>query len=320
MVGGHFLGAQMIPQSNRGRGPGVAPPSGATTDWASRPRRNIRLVLAYDGTDFCGWQRQPSFPTVQGLLEETIVRLCQEPVTLYGSGRTDAGVHALAQVANFTTSCRIPCGNLVKALNALLPATVRVREAAAVTPEFHARYHVRSKTYRYRIVRAPVCLPFISRFAWHCDWPLDLARMAEAVPLFVGEHDFTSFAASVESEQGPSGPEDGPLNTKARRPLPREIPRRPVGPASGADRSASAVRTIFSSKLYWREKTSMLTYEVRGSGFLHHMVRTVVGTLVQVGRGKLSPEDVLRILQARDRTLAGPTAPAQGLCLVRVDY
>ena len=311
----------MIQQSNRGRGPGVAIPSEAQTDSGSKLRRNIRLVVAYDGTDFHGWQRQPSLPTVQGLLEETIARLCQEPVTVYGSGRTDAGVHALAQVANFTTSCRIPCGNLVKALNALLPPTVRVREASVAPPEFHARYHVRSKTYRYRIVRAAVCLPFLSRFAWHYNYPLDTSRMAEAARLFVGEHDFTSFAASADpadDEQGPSGPAARPVNAKVRRQPLDKIARASTGTGSEADRSA--MRTIFSSKLYWREKTSLLTYEVRGSGFLHHMVRTMVGTLVQVGRGKLSPEDVLRILRARDRTLAGPTAPAQGLCLVRVDY
>ena len=166
------------------------------TESLAGDRRNIRLVVAYDGTDFHGWQRQPSLPTVQGQLEETIARLCQEPITLYGSGRTDAGVHALAQVANFTTSCRIPCINVVKALNALLPLAVRVRAASEAPPEFHARFDVRSKTYRYRMVRAAVCLPFISRFAWHYDYPLDLARMAEAAWTFLGEHDFTSLAAS----------------------------------------------------------------------------------------------------------------------------
>jgi tRNA pseudouridine38-40 synthase len=285
----------------------------------SSSRRNIRLVVAYDGTDFHGWQRQPSLPTVQGLLEETIARLCQEPVILYGSGRTDAGVHALAQVANFTATCRIPCANLVKALNALLPPAVRVRAASDVAPGFHARYDVRSKTYRYRIVRAPICLPFVSRFAWHCDYPLDLGQMAEAARLLVGEHDFTSFAASTHSEE-----DVAPLGKKE---APAGMPRRAGGTgratnlrATGDGQPASAVRTVFSSKLFWRQRTELLAYEVRGSGFLHHMVRNMVGTLVEVGRGKLAPPDVLRILQARDRTLAGPTAPAHGLCLVRVDY
>jgi tRNA pseudouridine38-40 synthase len=283
-------------------------------------RRNIRLMVAYDGTDFHGWQRQPSLPTVQGRLEETIARVCQEPVILYGSGRTDAGVHALGQVANFTTACRIPSANLVKALNALLPPAIRVRAASDVPPGFHARYDVRSKTYRYRIVRAAVCLPFVSRFAWHYDYPLDLGRMTEAARLFVGEHDFTSFAASTHSE------EDGPALGEEEPPT--KMGHRRAGGAGRTtslrvrrdDQPASAVRTVFSSKLFWRQRTELLAYEVRGSGFLHHMVRNMVGTLVEVGRGKLTPPDVVRILQARDRTLAGPTAPAHGLCLVRVDY
>lgn len=289
------------------------------TESPSDSRRNIRLVVAYDGTDFHGWQRQPSLPTLQGRLEETIARLCQEPITLYGSGRTDAGVHALGQVANFFTSRRIPCGNLVKALNALLPPAVRVREASEVPHAFHARYDVRSKTYRYRIVRAAVCLPFISRFAWHYDYPLDLARMARAAQLFMGNHDFTSFAASTHSEE-----EAPAAETEAASAI---VPSQPAGGSGGGatlcagrDQPPSAVRRIFSSKFLWRERTSLLTYEVQGSGFLHHMVRNIVGTLVEVGRGRLAPEDVLRILQARDRTLAGPTAPARGLCLVRVDY
>lgn len=290
------------------------------TESPSSDRRNIRLVVAYDGTDFHGWQRQPSLPTVQGQLEAMIARVCQEPITLCGSGRTDAGVHALGQVANFATSCRIPCGNLVKALNALLPPAVRVRAAAEASPGFHARYDVRSKTYRYRIVRAAVCLPFITRFAWHYDYPLDLARMAEAARLFMGEHDFTSFAASgnSEAEAPASGIEVAPSKMLARRA--GETGRAEPLRATGGDRPSSAVRTIFSSKLFWRKRTAILAYEVQGSGFLHHMVRNMVGTLLEVGRGKLAPEDVLRILQARDRTLAGPTAPAQGLCLVRVDY
>jgi tRNA pseudouridine38-40 synthase len=307
----------MIQQSNRGCGPHAAPE--AKTQSGSKPRSNIRLVVAYDGTDFHGWQRQPSLPTVQGLLEERIARLCQESVTVHGSGRSDAGVHALGQVANFTTSCRIPCANLVKALNALLPPTVRVREASVVPPEFHARYDARSKTYRYRIVRTAVCLPFVSRFAWHYNYPLDLARMAEAARLFIGKHDFTSFAASCNSEEEGSAPATERKPAKAMR-------RRASGIGRAAtlddsrDQSSSAVRTLFSSRLLWRQRTGILVYEVQGSGFLHHMVRNMVGTLVEIGRGKLNPQDALRILQARDRALAGPTAPPQGLCLVRVDY
>ncbi len=176
----------------------------------------------------------------------------------------------------------------MKALNDVLPATVRVLAAQVVANDFHARYAVRSKTYRYRILQAPVCSPFLSRFVYHYPYPLDLARMAEAARLLEGEHDFTSFAASDGGDE-----DEGPK---------------------------SMVRTLWRSHLLWRPRTSILVYEARGSGFLHHMVRNIVGTLIDVGRGKLGPQDLAQILAARDRTRAGPTAPAQGLCLVRVEY
>jgi tRNA pseudouridine38-40 synthase len=249
--------------------------------------RNIRLVLAYDGTHFHGWQRQPAVPTIQGCLEETIQKLTGASVQVYGSGRTDAGVHALHQVANFQTVSSIPCPNLIKALNDSLPPTVRVKAADEVAPTFHARYDVRSKTYRYRILQTPLCSPFLWRFVCHHPYPLDRARMAQAAQFFQGEHDFTSFAGA-----------DGQNNEDTQ----------------------SMVRVIFRSRLLWRPRTSMLVYEVTGNGFLHHMVRNMVGTLIEVGRGKLAPCDMPRILAARDRTQAGPTAPAQGLCLVKVEY
>ncbi|MBZ5668392.1 MAG: tRNA pseudouridine(38-40) synthase TruA [Acidobacteriia bacterium] len=249
--------------------------------------RNIRLVLAYDGTDFHGWQRQPAVPTIQGCLEEAIQKLTGASAQVYGSGRTDAGVHALHQVANFQTVSSIPCPNLVKALNDLLPPTVRVKAADEVAPTFHARYDVRSKTYRYRILQTPLCSPFLCRFVSHHPYPLDRARMAQAAQFFQGEHDFTSFA-------GADGQDDEEIQ--------------------------SMVRVIFRSRLVWRPRTSMPVYEVTGNGFLRHMVRNMVGTLIEVGRGKLAPCDMPRILAARDRTQAGPTAPAQGLCLVKVEY
>jgi len=249
--------------------------------------RNIRLILAYDGTDFHGWQRQSAAPTVQGCVEEAMQKLTGAAAQVYGSGRTDAGVHALHQVANFQTVSPIPCPNLLKALNDLLPPTVRVKSAEEAAPTFHARYDVRSKTYRYRILQAPVCPPFLWRFVYHHPYLLDRARMAEAAQFFQGEHDFSSFAGADAQEEGGS---------------------------------PSMVRAIFRSRLLWRPRTSMLVYEVTSTGFLHHMVRNLVGTLIEVGRGKLAPRDVLRILAARDRTQAGPTAPAQGLCLVKVEY
>jgi len=253
--------------------------------------RNIRVTIAYDGTGFHGWQRQPSVPTVQACLEDAISRVVGEPVRLFGSGRTDAGVHALGQVANFTSSCRIPLSNLVKAVNNILPPEVRLRQACEVPLRFHARYDVRSKTYRYRILQSEVCSPFLWHFVWHCPHALDRRRMAAAARSFIGTHDFTSFAAS--GDPGDDGPEYD---------------------------SESMTRTVFSSKILWSPKTQILTYQVQGDGFLHHMVRNLTGTLVEAGRGKLEATDALRILRARDRSGAGPTAPAQGLCLMRVEY
>jgi len=256
--------------------------------------RNIRIIVAYDGTGFHGWQRQPLVPTVQACLEEAIAHVTGEPVKLFGSGRTDAGVHALSQVANLTSSCPIPLPNFIKAVNNVLPPDVRVREACEVPLSFHARYDVRSKTYRYRILQSEVCLPFLRRYVWHYPYALDRRQMAAAARRLIGTHDFTSFAASSASE------DDGPEHEKAN--------------------SASMTRTVFYSKVLWSAKTQILIYEVRGAGFLHHMVRNLMGTLVEVGRGKLQADDVIRILKARDRSLAGPTAPAQGLCLTRVEY
>lgn len=253
--------------------------------------RNIRLTIAYDGTDFHGWQRQPKEPTIQSCLEAALQKIVGQPLNVIGSGRTDAGVHALNQVANFKTSSPIPCPNLVQAANDLLPPTVRVKEAHEAPEGFHARYAVRSKTYRYRILQSPVCSPFIARFVYHYPYPLDRARMAEAARLIEGRHDFASFAGSDRAS------EDG----------------RP-------ESSPSTMRDIFASCILWRARTSIIAYEACGSGFLHHMVRNIVGTLIEVGRGTLESGDMLRILEARDRTLAGPTAPAQGLCLVRVEY
>ncbi len=249
--------------------------------------RNIRLILAYDGTDFRGWQRQPDAPTIQGCLEDALQKLTGAPAQVFGSGRTDAGVHALHQVANFHTASTIPCANFVKALNDLLPPTVRIKGADDVATAFHARYDVRCKTYRYRMVLTPVCSPLLWRFVWHYPYPLDRAQMAQAAGLFEGEHDFTSFAAADGQEE-----ED----TKSR------------------------VRVILRSRLLWRPRSSMLVYEVTGKGFLRYMVRNIVGTLIEVGRGKLAPSDIPSILAARDRTQAGPTAPAQGLCLMNVEY
>ncbi len=249
--------------------------------------RNIRLILAYDGTDFRGWQRQPGAPTIQGCLEDALRKLTGAPTSVCGSGRTDAGVHAEHQVANFHTESSIPCANFLKALNDLLPPTVRIKRAEEVPADFHARYHVLRKTYRYRIATAAVCSPLLCRYVCHHPYPLDRARMTVAAQLLEGEHDFTSFAAADENEDGDE---------------------------------KSCVRRIFRSRILWRPMSSILIYEVTGKGFLRYMVRNIVGTLLEVGGGKRAPEDISDILAARDRSCAGPTAPAQGLCLVNVEY
>jgi len=298
--------------------------------------RNLRLLIAYDGTDFHGWQRQPNAPTVQECLESAIERILDEKARVYGSGRTDAGVHAVNQVANFKTDRPIPCENLLKALNDALTPTVRIKDVREVSRQFHARYDVRSKTYRYRILQAAVCSPFLWRFVWHYPFPLDAERMAQAAELFEGEHDFTSFAAA----EGRAGEENYPnacddreeprMAEGARHGPPPCVPEsfgrqaEGSGPQGGVplrvNIETAMVRKIFTSRILRRPRRSMLIYEVTGQGFLHCMVRNMVGTLVEVGRGKLEPRDIIRILNARDRSLAGPTAPAQGLCLVRVEY
>jgi len=249
--------------------------------------RNLKLVLAYDGSEFSGWQVQPDVATIQDTLASAIGRVTGEKVLPQGSGRTDAGVHALAQVATFVTRSRIPAQNLVKALNDVLPASIRVLEATEAPPEFHARKSAHAKTYRYRVYREAICPPFLARYVWHYPYPLDEDAMRQAAGLVIGEHDFTSFAA-VDSERG------------------RE------------DETISNVRRIFASA--WERAGEELIYTIRGSGFLHHMVRNLVGTFVLVGKGTLKAEHITRILAARNRSAAGATAPASGLFLVSVDY
>ncbi len=254
--------------------------------------RNLRLILSYDGTEFAGWQVQPGRTTVQGALASAIGRLSGENVLPQGSGRTDAGVHALAQVASFTTASAIPVENWMKALNDLLPASIRVLEVTEAAPEFHARKSARAKTYRYRIYRAAICPPFLARYVWHYPYPLEESAMVAGAGVIVGEHDFTSFAA-VDPERVERMADCENLNT-------------------------TNVRTIFSSA--WVREGEELIYTVRGSGFLHHMVRNLVGTFLLMGKGTVRLADLSRILDARERTTAGPTAPASGLYLVAVEY
>jgi tRNA pseudouridine38-40 synthase len=261
-----------------------------------------KLTLSYDGTGFHGWQVQPRHRSVQGTLSDALHRMTGEQVLPQGSGRTDAGVHALAQVASFALEAQIPAENLLRALNRLLPGSIRVLAAEEVGADFHARHSAVRKSYEYRLFEQRrrddaegsaerICSPFLAPYVGNCRWPLDLETMQQAAGLLIGIHDFTSFAAADP---------DLAMRSGSQR----------IGP--------NPVKTIFASAV---DRTSdALVYRVTGSGFLHHMVRNIVGTLVEVGRGALVPEDISRILAARDRSAAGPTAPAKGLFLTHVDY
>ncbi len=263
--------------------------------------RNLKITLAYDGSEFHGWQVQPGLPTVQGTLADCLKRLTGEDVLPQGSGRTDAGVHALAQVASVQLQSPIPERNLVIALNDMLPASVRVNSVEVVPDDFHARHSAKAKTYRYRIYRADICPPFLARYVYHDPYPIDEEALMRSSDQVVGKHDFTSFAAS--------DPDRAARIAEAAEEEKDEASR--LG-------SMSNVRTIHSS--LWARSREELIYTVRGDGFLHHMVRNLVGTFVLVGKGSLQIGDVPTILEARNRSAAGPTAAACGLYLVSVEY
>jgi tRNA pseudouridine38-40 synthase len=262
--------------------------------------------LAYDGTDFQGWQVQPGLATIQGELQGALGRVTGESPLPQGSGRTDAGVHALAQVASFTLRAPIPPENLQRALNRTLPPTIRVLEATTAPSRFHARHSAVSKTYEYRIFREAICPPFLARYAYACPWRLDLNKLHTCARIFEGEHDFQSFAANdPDLSQRNSAAKEFADDTEALKIAP-----------------LSTVRRLYSSA--WEQQSSqsgtLLVYRVRGNGFLHHMVRNLVGTMLDVGRGQLALEEIPKILAARDRSVAGPTAPARGLFLHSVEY
>jgi tRNA pseudouridine38-40 synthase len=266
-----------------------------------------KLTLAYDGTDFKGWQVQPGEPTIQGELQAALGRITGESPLPQGSGRTDAGVHALAQVASFALQAPIPPENLVRALNRTLPISIRVLGAKTVRGAFHARHSAVAKTYEYRIFRQAVCPPFLARYVYPCPWSLDVEAMAECARVFVGEHDFASFAATDPDVAEREGLREKDSDSSL---------------AAGTPGAAGTVKTIFSSMWELRpsEAGELLVYRVRGNGFLHHMVRKLVGTMIEVGRGRLGVDAMVGILAARSRAAAGPTAPARGLFLHSVEY
>ena len=249
--------------------------------------RYFKLIIAYDGTDFHGWQIQSNKPTIQGEIVNVLRRITQENVQLHGAGRTDAGVHALGQVGSFRTQSALSASEFQRALNALLPPTIRIAAAEEVGPDFHARWSARGKIYRYRIYRGKVVPPMLRRYVLHYPFPLDEDAMRIAASRYVGPHDFAAFAASTGSEDD--------------------------------DKERSTVREIYSSELVRSEDGEELVYTVRGRSFLRYMVRKMVGTLLEVGRGKLRPEDIERLYELRDRSKSGPTVPPQGLCMVSVE-
>lgn len=244
-------------------------------------QRNLKLTLAYDGTRFVGWQKQASGESIQGLLEDAMSRLEGAPVTAHGAGRTDAGVHAEGQVASARVTFAQDAATVVRALNAILPSDVRVIAVEDVAADFHARFSAREKSYRYQVANGAVMSPFVRAYAWHVPEPLDLAAMRDAAAALVGTHDFAAFQSA------------------------------------GSD-VATTERTLTRSEFL--DRGGLLAYEISGNGFLRHMVRAIVGTLVEVGRGWRPATDVQAALAGRSRREAGATAPAHGLTLVKVEY
>jgi tRNA pseudouridine38-40 synthase len=250
--------------------------------------RNIKLTISYDGASFHGWQYQPGMPTIQGAVNEAARRITQEKIVAHGASRTDAGVHALGQVAHFKTQSALSPLEFQRALNALLPPAIRIVAAEEMGHDFHARWSAQGKTYRYRIYRGRVLPPFEHGRALHYPWPLDEERMAEAARLFEGKHDFSSFAAS-------SGSEDD-------------------------DRDRNMVRVILSSEIVRESNDEGIAYVVRGRSFLRYMVRKMVGTLIEVGKGRLVRQDIEQLFKLRDRSRSGATVPPEGLYLVSLEY
>lgn len=243
--------------------------------------KNIQLIIAYKGTRYAGWQRQPNAVTVEEVLTETIEAVTKEKITLYGSGRTDAGVHALGQCANFHTGSSVPPGRFAAALNARLPQDIRILSSGEAPEGFHSRYSAKGKVYTYQLYLNPVLSPFYAEYSWHRDYPVDIDRMKEASAAFLGEHDFRGFMSAGSSVK-------------------------------------NTVRTINAITFEAEGPLVRITYS--GNGFLYNMVRIMTGTLVEIGSGRTDGADLPEIIRSGDRTRAGITAPAQGLFLKRVCY
>lgn len=259
----------------------------------------FKITLTYDGADFVGWQRQAAGTSVQGLLEDAAGALDEQAVSVVGAGRTDAGVHAVGQVAALTLVRAVDADTVVRALNARLPAAVRVVDAVEVEASFHPQFDAQAKTYRYRIWNDDAMSPFERRYAWHVPGRLDRGAMRAAARAIEGEHDFAAFQGSGSD-----------VATTVRRVTASTI--------TIADNGCAAIGGVHSDS--FGGDGALICYEITGSGFLRHMVRTIVGSLVEVGRGRQPAGWIGRVIASRDRAAAGPTAPAHGLFLVRVDY
>jgi tRNA pseudouridine38-40 synthase len=249
---------------------------------AKETKRNFKLVLEYDGSRYHGWQRQKGFLTIQEVVETRLAVMTQAPVRLTGAGRTDAGVHARGQVANFFSRTRIAPERLLQGLNSLLPEDIVAHELSQVDLKFHARFQARSKIYDYRVNNGPVAPAMGRQYSWHISQPLQWELMNRCLKLLEGKHDFASFQAT-------------------------------------GSRVSHSERVVFSAGIEQTAK-HLWTITMEADGFLRHMIRNIVGTLVEVGRGKLNEADFSAILAARDRKQAGMTAPARGLCLREVRY
>ncbi len=244
--------------------------------------RNIKLLIEYDGTNYLGWQVQPNGPTIQGILEEKLGLLTGEKIMLFGSGRTDSGVHAICQVAHFKTGSSMDTHRMQRALNSLLPPDIVIQKMEEVEESFHARRHSKSKVYEYRILNRSLRSPFHHSYAWHIPQRLDFKEMEKATQYLIGEHDFSSFR-SVGS----------PTRTTVRK----------------------------VTRAEWkRGRSGLVRFEIEANGFLKQMVRAIIGTLVEVGKGKMGAVEFRRILESKERSKAGPTAPAHGLFLKEVKY
>lgn len=243
--------------------------------------RNIKLTIEYDGTNYCGWQIQKNAKAVQDVITEAITKITGHKITLYGASRTDSGVHAKGQVANFRTRSRMTPYQFIKALNSNLPNDIAIRAAKEVSKPFNSMYDARSKNYRYTLLNSPVPTALDRNFYYFAPYRISLAKMRKAARYLAGEHNFRAFATKSSAKE-------------------------------------NCVRKIYSIKI--TGKNDYIYIDIKGNGFLYNMVRTIVGTLLLIAQGKMKPEDIKEILKSQDRKKAGPTAPAKGLCLLRVSY